>query len=110
MKLISNHLSKALIGTLLAIGTIRAAPIIEYRFNESGTIAVNSGTLGVAGNGVLHNISHAATQPFGAGTSIELNGSNSFVRVQKNFAYGGQMTVEAWIKPAFVGGQQIIWD
>ena len=52
MKLTSTSLSGALLGILLATGQIQAATIIEYRFNESGGIATNTGTLGASGNGV----------------------------------------------------------
>jgi hypothetical protein len=111
MKMVLPLLSGVLLGIALRPGPAQAAPIIEYRFDEIGATAVNTGTLGASGNGALNNILRSAeNQPLGRGSSIDLNGSNSFVRVQNNFSYGNQVTVEAWIKPAQIDNQRIIWD
>ena len=90
---------------------LRAATILEYRFDESGVIATNTGSLGAPGNGTLNNVTRVAeNHPFASGSCVEFNGVNSFIRVANNFSYGNQVTVEAWIKPAVVLGQTIIWD
>jgi hypothetical protein len=100
-----------LLATTLLTAPVAAQPIIEFLFNEAGDTAVNTGTLGASGNGVLANILRPAeNQPLGGGSSIQLNGANSFVRVQNVFNHGNQLTVEAWIKPSATNGQRVIWD
>jgi hypothetical protein len=108
----SRLLLSLLLVTLCGVGgTARALPLIEFDFDEgSGNAAVNSGTLGSATDGVITGPTHTSDTPFDTGTALAFDGIDDFVRVRTQFAYGGQLTVEAWIKPSAVNGQRVIWD
>jgi hypothetical protein len=88
-----------------------AATLIEYRFDEAGTTAANTGTLGAGGAGTLNGVARVTeNQPYAAGSCVEFNGASSYIRVNNTFSYGNQLTIEAWLKPTAVNGQRVIWD
>src|SRR5262249_12649608 len=98
--------------TLCAVaGRSHALPLIKFDFDEgSGNSAVNSGTLGNASAGVINGPTYTSDTPFGTGTALSFDGVKDFVRVPTSFSYGGQFTIEAWVKPHAVDGQRVIWD
>ncbi len=60
-----------LASALLTPTGLNAAPLLEYKFNETGTPANNTGSLGSAANGTMKNSSFAATDLHsGAGTGV----------------------------------------
>jgi len=106
-------------------------PLLEYRFEEgSGFSAANSGSFAGAtgalreglsvGNGP--QFSQDTPQGIGSSYSLQFDGINDLVRIPDGFNYTAdgqpgsvplsQVTVEAWVKPAVVGGrlQRAIWD
>lgn len=96
----------------LIAGPAMAATLLNYDFNTgAGATAVNSGSLGAAADGSIGgSIVYSADTPFGGGYALSLDGTSSFIQVPDAWDYAGQLTVEAWIKPATTSGQQILWD
>src|SRR5439155_5038249 len=85
---------------------------VEYlRLDEPAhNVAVNSGTLGAAANGVyVHTITDiaGARTPRYAGiesnnVAMGFNGNNSYVELRdpSDLNFAGQITLEAWVQPA----------
>jgi hypothetical protein len=106
--------------------TVRAQPVVpflEYRMNEgSGTTVANSGTVAGAVGTLKGTAAFSSDVQSGNGpSSLSLDGSpTSFVEIPDALDYTttgargatrlDQVTVEAWIKPATVSGQRIIFD
>jgi hypothetical protein len=105
-------------------------PLLEYRFEEGfGTTVASSGSVpGVAGTlregkstGNGPRFSQDTPQGIGSAFSLQFDGINDQVRVPDGFNYTvdgqagsaplSQLTIEAWVKPAVVGGrlQRSIW-
>jgi hypothetical protein len=108
----SPLLLTVLVLTLCGLGArARALPLVEFDFDEdSGGSVLNSGTLGSASDGSSFGATYTSDTPFGSGMALAFDGIDDFVRVRTQFAYGSQLTVEAWIKPSAVNGQRVIWD
>jgi hypothetical protein len=134
------HLSPGIMGAValafLLVGVAESAsaqprPLMEYRFEEgSGFSVANSGSV-VGGAGALREglsigngpqFSQDTPQGIGSRYSLQFDGINDLVRIPDAFNYTvdgqpgsaplSQVTVEAWVKPAVVGGrlQRSIWD
>lgn len=104
-------------------------PLLEYLFEEgAGNTVFNTGTFGGA-HGTLRNglfvgsgPTFSSDTPPGSASNFALafDGINDFVRIPDGFNYTvngspastplDQLTVEAWIKPATLAGQRVIWD
>lgn len=86
-------------------------PVLEFLFDEdSGTTAINSGTLGAGSNGVLSGATRSVETPFQTGFALSLDGDTDFVEIADTFDYGSTLTVEAWIRPDAVDGQRAVYD
>lgn len=86
-------------------------PIVDFLFEESGLTVVNSGLLGSVAHGALSwwGAEHSPDTPSGSGQSLELDGTSGLAEIPDTWDYGRQLTVEAWIKPDAVSGEQAIW-
>lgn len=90
-------------------------PTVYLRFNDAPYYgAVNSGSLGSAADGNLMGTTNNATGPSGVGylgfesnnTALSLDGATQFANLNnpKGLQISGQITLEAWIKPAAQAG------
>ncbi len=91
---------------------VSGATLLDYPFHSAeGTTTVNVGTLGAAANGShFGTIDYSSDTPGGTGESIRLLGVVGGIQVPDAWDYGGALTVEAWIKPASIEQQSILWD
>jgi hypothetical protein len=87
------------------------APMLSFEFDEgSGTTAANAGSLGAGSNGTIAGAIHSADSAAAGGHSLLLDGDTDYVEVADTFDYPATITLEAWIKPATLSGQQAIYD
>ncbi len=122
----SQYLIAAALGAVLAVPCARADypstvsshnPAAYWRLNETTPVptdvAINSGTVGAAGNGLYFGVLHPVTGILGPGTDTAAtilnnpanNGGLRRVRVPFNAGLNqaGPFTVEFWAKPAQQG-------
>jgi hypothetical protein len=84
---------------------------LEFLFDEGGgTTAVNTGTEGGAANGTLHGPQWVTDTPSLTGYALSFEGDDDRITIPDTFDYGDAVTVEAWIKPSEVVGQNGVWD
>ena len=86
-------------------------PILAFDFDEgSGTVAANSGTLGPGSDATVSGATFSADSAAASGFSLSFDGDIDFVEVDDTFDYGDKVTLEMWIKPERVTGQQALYD
>jgi Concanavalin A-like lectin/glucanases superfamily len=90
----------------------RGDTILDYPFHAvEGVTTINAGTLGAAANGAhVGGVTYSTDTPSGSGHSIRLDASGEGIQVPDAWDYGSALTVEAWIKPASIDAQSILWD
>jgi hypothetical protein len=99
------------LGLVITASNGAAQPIIEYEFSDPDRPGLNTGSLTNLADGQFVNaIRVLENAPLGQGGAAEFNGVDSYIRVPNAFTYGGELTVEAWIKPEKLEGQLVIWD
>jgi hypothetical protein len=87
------------------------APLLDFDFDKgSGEVALNSGSLGASSNGAISGAVLSEDSAASGGLSLQLDGDTDYVEIPDTFDYPAAITLEAWIKPARLVGQQAIYD
>ena len=90
---------------------VAAQALLEFLFDEGGgTTAVNTGTEGGSANGSLEGPEWVTDTPSLTGYALSFGGDDDRITVPDTFNYGDAVTVEAWVKPSDVVGQNGVWD
>lgn len=109
----SSWLAGAALASITAAPALAGpvAPLLEFDFDKgSGAVALNSGSLGAGSNGAISGAVHSQDSAAPGGFSLQLDGDTDYVEIPDTFDYPASITLEAWIKPSSLVGQQAIYD